>query len=148
MPKTTNWRRGLLRLWLCISAVWFVYIGPRIYYFFTTAQDLYCTSIAFDGVLIDYALCDPFLDSDCYKPDNPVITHFLRRRFDKVLISFPDGTSDAEMEAVAKDYLASGQRDRRLRLAQYFFLVAIGPPFSGLIFGRLSGWVVRGFGTS
>jgi hypothetical protein len=108
-------------LWLCISAVWFVVIGLRVYYFFPTAQDLYCTRIAFDDGLIDYALCDPFLDSDCYNPDNPVITHFLRRRFDKVLISFPDGTSDAEMAAVAKDYLASGQGDRRCRLAGYFF---------------------------
>ena len=43
----------------------------------------------------DRAIVDQFLDSDCYNPDNPVITHFLRRRFDKVLISFPDGTSDA-----------------------------------------------------
>ena len=107
-------------MWLCISAVWFVVIGLRVYYFFTTAQDLYCTRIAFADGLIDYALSDQFLDSDCYNPDNPVITHFLRWRFDKVLISFRDGNSDAEMAAVAKDYLASGQRDRRFRLAGYF----------------------------
>ena len=121
MPKAANWKQGLLRLRLCISTVWFVFIGLWIYYFFTTAPDLYCTRIALDDGLIDYALYDPFLDGDCYNPDNPVITHFLRWRFDKVLISFRDGNSDAEMAAVAKDYLASGQRDRRLRLAQSFF---------------------------
>lgn len=168
IQRHMNWKRGLLRTWLLISAIWVLIVGYL-------ATDVFLKPVPFGG---NYQYVRPIKEmpwntdwSNSYYethhapgrgpfPDSfSTLEDRYIEEWDKHVkagtmhrISFPDRSTlylSVELTEADQTYLSRLFWDQRW--TRYFEQVwpwlrlALGPPLAALILGSALGWVVRGF---
>src|SRR5215472_4479207 len=147
-----NWKRGLFRLWVAVSAVWLVIVAV-FSYGQIVSPDIQPHTYVLLNANSDIHEFNIFYDTGFQLPSDFKLAEQTRIDFPNNVILFaanniPSDVLKTRSQSFYEQYVKP--RDTELATARWHtlgFASAVGllPPLALILFGLVIGWIVRGF---